>query len=449
MFSKEKKATAKDPRALGKGTLMNTSAMSRQLANGSMNRKNERNDDLDSRDRSNSFNPTFFFALSRTYAIFLSRWGGTGGDDIVQRQPTKATTETKKLKATTKAEPCVLSLLNVLSFSTQYVPAAWALIQSDKRLSYNIAAITNAKQRLVKFMYVRDCLILCCLNLFPFFMTSSKPVRSLQLLPPFKNSIHGGNQDTGSAILLIFVILLSHILIVTDDVELHSGDNSLLPLHQIRRCILLLKSVLYRACCIDDTGLYDPLTLPSNHFGLSLIASSSKLMRDLHDRSSRRALCAPKLWLFENLLKKDIEQCKSYEDYCNVLNSPVLRVCPFLVSFKRRLKLFEKIITRNRESIQGRNDGFSARPGVTVNIMRGRVLEDGLIHLNKLGRDLRQRIIVQYLNQAGAKEIGLDAGGLFKEFWTDLSELSFNLDYALFRETEGKDNLHVICSKGI
>ena len=51
---------------------------------------------------------------------------------------------------------------------------------------------------------------------------------------------------------------------------------------------------------------------------------------------------------------------------------------------------------------------------------------------------MTRRIIVQYLNQAGAKEIGLDAGGLFKEFWTDLSELSFNLNYALFRETEGK-----------
>lgn len=238
--------------------------------------------------------------------------------------------------------------------------------------------------------------------------------------------------------MLVFIFLLSHILIVTDDIELHDEDSTPLPLHQIRRCVILLKNILYRACCIDDTGLYDSSVSPTNHFGLSLIASSSKLMRDLHDRSSRRALCAPKLWLFENLLEKDIRQCKSYDDYCNVLNSPVLRVCPFLVSFKRRLKLFEKIVTSNRESIQGRNDGFSARPGVKVNIMRGRVLEDGLIHLNKLGRDLRQRIIVQYLNQAGAKEIGLDAGGLFKEFWTDLSELSFNLNYALFRETEGK-----------
>ena len=250
-----------------------------------------------------------------------------------------------------------------------------------------------------------------------------------------KNSDVG---NAGQATLLMFILSLSHILIVTDDTELHDMDSPL-PLHQIRRCILLLKNLLYRACCLDDTNngsVGESFT--TNHFGLSLIASSSKLMRDLHDRSSRRAICAPKLWLFDNLLEEDIRRSKTYEDYCTILDSPVLRVCPFLVSFKRRLKLFDKIVSSNREMIQGRNDGLSPRPGVSVHIMRGRVLEDGLIHLNKTGRQLRQRIIVQYLNQAGAKETGIDAGGLFKEFWTDLSALSFNLNYALFCETEGK-----------
>ena len=60
----------------------------------------------------------------------------------------------------------------------------------------------------------------------------------------------------------------------------------------------------------------------------------------------------------------------------------------------------------NREDIQGRNDGHSFRPGIHVHIMRGRVLEDGLNHLNKLGNNLRRRLIVQYVNAAGATEAG-------------------------------------------
>ncbi|CAB9510013.1 Probable E3 ubiquitin-protein ligase hulA (Partial), partial [Seminavis robusta] len=103
------------------------------------------------------------------------------------------------------------------------------------------------------------------------------------------------------------------------------------------------------------------------------------------------------------------------------------------------------IVTTSRIEMQGVNDAnpFNnnpLKPGIPVQIMRGRVLEDGLATLNKLGRNLRQRINVQYLNEAGARESGVDAGGLFKEFWTDLCAIAFNPNYALFRVTEDEQN---------
>ena len=58
--------------------------------------------------------------------------------------------------------------------------------------------------------------------------------------------------------------------------------------------------------------------------------------------------------------------------------------------------------------------------------------------MNNLGTNMRQRIAVQYYNEAGIKEIGIDAGGLFKEFWTDLSAIAFDPNYSLFCMTEGK-----------
>ncbi len=91
------------------------------------------------------------------------------------------------------------------------------------------------------------------------------------------------------------------------------------------------------------------------------------------------------------------------------------RLCPFLISFKRRLKLFERIVATNREDIQGSNDQRNLKPGIMVKVMRGRVLEDGLAHLNKLGRNMRQRIVISYISEAGARETGIDVGGLFKE----------------------------------
>ena len=53
--------------------------------------------------------------------------------------------------------------------------------------------------------------------------------------------------------------------------------------------------------------------------------------------------------------------------------------------------------------------------------MRGRVLEDGLNHLNKLGSNLRRRLIVQYVNAAGAMDAGEFVPFTFNTlFWTTL-----------------------------
>ena len=218
---------------------------------------------------------------------------------------------------------------------------------------------------------------------------SSTPIRARTLHVSFINGTLSNDKTVGYAFLLLALAAFAHALIVTDEMELHELDSPL-PAHHTRRCILLLKSLMYRACCLDPMN---PDPVESNHVGLSIISYSAKIMIDLYDRSSRRLLCPPNLWLIDDLLEDEIRRCKVHEDYCELLNRPVLKVCPFLVSFKRRLKLFERITTTNRESIQGRNDGHSFRPGIHVHIMRGRVLEDGLIHLNKLGSNLRMRII--------------------------------------------------------
>ena len=288
------------------------------------------------------------------------------------------------------------------------------------------------------------------MNFFP--SCRSSPIRCFKSHPMFERSgalnlVYRRDGNLGSVVLYVFVTCLAHILIVTDDIELHDM-NKPLPPHQIRRCILLLKKLLYRATCVDDIETAnDRLIQPastenaeSNYFGLALISAASKTMRDLYDRSSRRPLCPPKLWLVEDLLEKDIRRCKIKEEYASLLSLPVLRVCPFLVSFKRRLRLFERIVATTRISIQGSNENHNLQPGVVVKIMRGRVLEDGLIHLNNLGGDLRRRIVVQYISAAGATETGVDVGGLFKEFWADLSNLAFDPNFALFKATEGSGN---------
>jgi ubiquitin-protein ligase E3 C len=406
----------------GEGLLMNTSSVSRKLAGGTHDRSST-SAVLDKSDGKSSgafnnreYSSDLLFALCRTFSIILARWGGGGKDDVVRRVSGSHSNGEKEI-ATSKPEPCVLLLLNVLCFSTPIVKVTWAIIQSDDATVSDLYTIIDSDK-------------------------GDTPVRRLKVSPSFSLPGKSGRRakHDGATLLYMFTRILSHSLIITDDIEIHDMDRPL-PIHQLRRCIQVLKKLLYRACAVDDRSS----SAKSNYFGLALISASSRTMRDLYDRSSRRPLCIPKLWLVPDLLAKELSRCKTCADYVSLLESPVLRVCPFLVSFKRRLLLFERIITTNRIDIQGENsqNPFNTnplKPGIPVRITRGRILEDGLATMNNLGSNMRRRIAVQYVNEAGTRESGIDAGGLFKEFWTDLSAVAFNQNYALFQVTDGAGN---------
>ena len=426
ILSGDSKQTSK-PSAEAK--LINTSSVSRTLAESGFKGNNGSKISHTANEKSivsrQSYTPELLIALCRLYGIILARWGGGGKEDLIKRDGPIMKKDDKGAKqeiATGTPDPCTQTLLNVLCFSTSFVRASWGLIQSDSVVVSDLYALIDPQKGHI-------------------------PVRALTIYPSFEARDRRSVGD-GAALLYVFICALSHVLIVTDDTEIHDMDRPI-PLHQLRRCIQTLKKLLYRSLCVDDTSVDEEGELfrkskgASNYFGLALVSAAARAMKDLYDRSSRRPFCVPKLWLVEDLMEKEIRRCKTHDHYVALLSEPVLRVCPFLVSFKRRLKLFERIVTTNRVQIQGENstNPFNTnplKPGIPVRITRGRILEDGLLTMNNLGRNMRQRIAVQYQNEAGTRESGVDAGGLFKEFWTDLSAIAFDPNYALFCVTEGK-----------
>ncbi len=59
------------------------------------------------------------------------------------------------------------------------------------------------------------------------------------------------------------------------------------------------------------------------------------------------------------------------------------------------------------------------------------LFEDGYRAFSKVG-NLKNVVGVVFLNELGMQEEGQDAGGLFKEFMTNLSQIVFNPNYGLF-----------------
>ena len=60
-----------------------------------------------------------------------------------------------------------------------------------------------------------------------------------------------------------------------------------------------------------------------------------------------------------------------------------------------------------------------------------RLLQDGFDQLNKLGQDLKSRIRIQFINEHGIEEAGVDGGGLLKDFMESLIKVSFVFNASL------------------
>ena len=54
----------------------------------------------------------------------------------------------------------------------------------------------------------------------------------------------------------------------------------------------------------------------------------------------------------------------------------------------------------------------------------------------QVGSAIKDRIVVRYLNEFGEEEAGIDAGGLFKDFVTDLAARVFDPGYVSARVSE-------------
>ena len=125
----------------------------------------------------------------------------------------------------------------------------------------------------------------------------------------------------------------------------------------------------------------------------------------------------------------------------------LLRTMPWALSFHERLKICRNILDEEKLSIQGAQfETFSLlqigqtppprSKGVIIRVRRACVVEDGMKGLDKIGNSIKDRVVVKYINDFGEEEIGIDSGGLFKDFVTDLSSRVFNPSYGLFKLTD-------------
>ncbi|KAG5436846.1 hypothetical protein PCANB_001668 [Pneumocystis canis] len=181
----------------------------------------------------------------------------------------------------------------------------------------------------------------------------------------------------------------------------------------------------------------------------------TKLIQLLFIRASRRQIFSENYWLLTNrinitafvsivisqLLKK-IEKSNNDQDKCFCDNSldasdsciNILQKFPFYIPFSARIYILQRLIDYDMEMF-GYTSPWNIINRFSVIIRRNNIFEDGFAALYNIGNDIKKPINIIFVDQYGIPEVGIDGGGLTKEFLVGICRQALDINFGLFHET--------------
>ncbi|KAI0771097.1 HECT-domain-containing protein [Trametes elegans] len=258
-------------------------------------------------------------------------------------------------------------------------------------------------------------------------------------------------------LLLLADLYTQALLTMGDDEFFSSGNNpnaprnplSLDELTEFSRKLLNIAFALYWR---EDTTSVQEGSVP----GLGSVKwenvreKATNCLQALHARDSRRPFTPPDHWLVTAQLdmvsfiqaaifeEKQLSQPDEGRASASMSKrqiaylSPrlgVLNNIPFAVPFDVRVGIFRQFVLND---LQSRGlDTFRGRMMTTrVTIRRTNIAQDGFDRLGDV--DLKAPIAITFVDQWGNEEAGIDGGGVFKEFLTNLCKEVFDTDRGLW-----------------
>lgn len=179
---------------------------------------------------------------------------------------------------------------------------------------------------------------------------------------------------------------------------------------------------------------------------------SIKVLNQVYLKDSRLSLVDKTIWLindkkldimtlvnlisqYEESRKNDYDSDNGAPDFISSLNSDsraklkIFLKTPFFISFEKRVEIFQVLVDldRDRLGLSEANSlsmfGFLERKQ-TATIRREHMLEDAYDSFNKLGETFKSKLGINFINEHG-EEVGVDGGGLTKEFLTGVVKEGF------------------------
>lgn len=199
-----------------------------------------------------------------------------------------------------------------------------------------------------------------------------------------------------------------------------------------------------------------------------LLKNCVVLLRQLHARDLRCNFCPKNHWIAQNLnlpldrpndlqiptwSRRPIRSFQPVRDFTrkNKEDEPplstkqlrsitILREIPFVVPFNKRFEVLQGLIATEKLRCQGDMQGFQQGPQTHLNVRRTHLYEDSFDKLSPENEpNLRTKFRIQMINKHQLEEAGIDGGGIFREFLTELLHEAFDPHRGFFVHT--KDNM--------
>jgi len=258
------------------------------------------------------------------------------------------------------------------------------------------------------------------------------------ILPPLWRWIVGSREmnflDQGNPlgaplvpVLDLFCRAFNRRLLLLDDDEFYDKQG-LVSLETVREIVVRLKRFLIQVYWTtpQTTGSSEMM----GYVGPAA-RSAGRLLRDLHQKNCCREFAPASVWTVTEIPASHFSDNAGAQDPRLI---PMLRDLPHFIPFEFRASLFTMGIKTDMDLQPNRLEWANYQ---RVTIRRQYEVEDGFDQLNHLGTEgaLRGHIRIKYLDAHGLEEAGIDGGGLFKEFLTNVIKAGFNPDFGLFKST--------------
>ncbi|RXG70066.1 Ubiquitin-protein ligase E3C [Armadillidium vulgare] len=142
----------------------------------------------------------------------------------------------------------------------------------------------------------------------------------------------------------------------------------------------------------------------------------------------------PPRWLTKDELETDGPPLSVAEQR----RSTLLEELPFVFPFESRMAVFTSLVAADRSQHQS-TAPYGLGPDINITVRRSHLYEDAFDKLSPTNeRNLRLKMRVHLLNAVGLDEAGIDGGGIFREFLSELLKTAFDPNRGFFLLT--RDN---------